>query len=123
MAIAFLVFALQVAVKAVGLNFRDVLNVLGMYPGDPGAPGADCAGVVMQVGQAVGQLSPGKQFMPTTDKLTSAPAGSAHATSLLGTLATAKVVHLTDVWWMLQATACLALHLGALATLCTLTPD
>ena len=32
-------------VKAVGLNFRDVLNVLGMYPGDPGAPGGDCAGV------------------------------------------------------------------------------
>ena len=33
-------------VKAVGLNFRDVLNVLGMYPGDPGPPGGDCAGVV-----------------------------------------------------------------------------
>ena len=28
-----------VAVTAVGLNFRDVLNVLGMYPGDPGKPG------------------------------------------------------------------------------------
>jgi len=28
-----------VAVRAVGLNFRDVLNVLGMYPGDPGDPG------------------------------------------------------------------------------------
>ncbi|GAB4814935.1 hypothetical protein N2152v2_001981 [Parachlorella kessleri] len=35
---------IKVAVKAVGLNFRDVLNVLGMYPGDPGAPGSDCAG-------------------------------------------------------------------------------
>ena len=32
-------------VKAVGLNFRDVLNVLGMYPGDPGPPGGDCAGI------------------------------------------------------------------------------
>ena len=30
-----------VAVGAVGLNFRDVLNVLGMYPGDPGAPGSN----------------------------------------------------------------------------------
>ena len=29
----------QVAVSAVGLNFRDVLNVLDMYPGDPGLPG------------------------------------------------------------------------------------
>ncbi len=28
-----------VEVSAVGLNFRDVLNVLGMYPGDPGPPG------------------------------------------------------------------------------------
>jgi len=33
-----------VAVRAVGLNFRDVLNVLGMYPGDPGDPGSDFAG-------------------------------------------------------------------------------
>ena len=33
-----------VSVRAVGLNFRDVLNVLGMYPGDPGDPGVhqDC---------------------------------------------------------------------------------
>jgi len=35
-----------VRVMAVGINFRDVLNVLGMYPGDPGAPGADFAGFV-----------------------------------------------------------------------------
>eukprot|EP00878_Enallax_costatus_P032620 GHUV01035866.1.p1 GENE.GHUV01035866.1~~GHUV01035866.1.p1 ORF type:complete len:548 (-),score=177.63 GHUV01035866.1:22-1665(-) len=35
------------SVKAVGINFRDVLNVLGMYPGDPGAPGSDVAGVVV----------------------------------------------------------------------------
>ena len=35
-----------VHVHAVGLNFRDVLNVLGEYPGDPGSPGGDSAGVV-----------------------------------------------------------------------------
>jgi len=40
-------------VHAVGVNFRDVLNVLGMYPGDPGAPGADCAGVVIAIGKGV----------------------------------------------------------------------
>jgi hypothetical protein len=39
-----------VAVRAVGINFRDVLNVLGMYPGDPGPPGGDCAGVVVAAG-------------------------------------------------------------------------
>ena len=47
-------------VHAVGVNFRDVLNVLGMYPGDPGAPGADCAGVVVAVGSAVQQLHTGQ---------------------------------------------------------------
>lgn len=41
---------LQVSVRAVGLNFRDVLNILGMYPGEPGEPGGDCAGVVAAVG-------------------------------------------------------------------------
>ena len=46
-------------VHAVGVNFRDVLNVLGMYPGDPGAPGADCAGVVIAVGSAVRGLRTG----------------------------------------------------------------
>ncbi len=40
-------------VHAVGVNFRDVLNVLGMYPGDPGAPGADCAGVIIAIGKGV----------------------------------------------------------------------
>jgi NADPH:quinone reductase-like Zn-dependent oxidoreductase/3-oxoacyl-(acyl-carrier-protein) synthase len=35
------------AVHAVGLNFRDVLNVLGEYPGDPGPPGSDSCGTVM----------------------------------------------------------------------------
>ncbi len=48
-----------VEVQAVGVNFRDVLNVLGMYPGDPGAPGADCAGVVTAVGAGVANLQPG----------------------------------------------------------------
>jgi NADPH:quinone reductase-like Zn-dependent oxidoreductase len=27
------------------VNFRDVLNVLGACPADPGPPGADCAGI------------------------------------------------------------------------------
>ena len=49
-----------VAVKAVGINFRDVLNVLGMYPGDPGPPGGDCAGVVVKVGKGVTGFIEGK---------------------------------------------------------------
>ena len=45
-----------------GVNFRDVLNVLGMYPGDPGAPGSDCSGVVVAgpgAGRAVFGLAVG----------------------------------------------------------------
>ncbi len=47
----------QVAVRAVGLNFRDVLNCLGMYPGDPGPPGGDCAGTVLAVGPGLGTIA------------------------------------------------------------------
>ena len=39
------------AVRAVGLNFRDVLNILGMYPGNPGPPGGDCSGIVSEIGR------------------------------------------------------------------------
>jgi myxalamid-type polyketide synthase MxaB len=43
----------QVAVRAAGLNFRDVLNVLGAYPGDAGQLGGEIAGVVTGVGSEV----------------------------------------------------------------------
>ena len=33
--------------------------MLGMYPGDPGAPGGDCAGVVVSSGLGVTHLLPG----------------------------------------------------------------
>eukprot|EP01054_Gregarina_sp_Poly1_P011131 Gregarina_sp_Poly_1__11130@NODE_8_length_24379_cov_62_925633_g7_i0_p1_GENE_NODE_8_length_24379_cov_62_925633_g7_i0NODE_8_length_24379_cov_62_925633_g7_i0_p1_ORF_typecomplete_len4339_score613_89ketoacylsynt/PF00109_26/1_7e74ketoacylsynt/PF00109_26/2_5e79AMPbinding/PF00501_28/8_1e82AMPbinding/PF00501_28/2_8e03Ketoacylsynt_C/PF02801_22/4_4e34Ketoacylsynt_C/PF02801_22/3_3e41PSDH/PF14765_6/7_3e34PSDH/PF14765_6/1e29Acyl_transf_1/PF00698_21/2_5e55KR/PF08659_10/2_2e47KAsynt_C_assoc/PF16197_5/3_7e10KAsyn len=42
----------ELAVLSVGLNFRDVLNVMDLYPGDPGAPGADCAGIITRAGHA-----------------------------------------------------------------------
>ena len=43
----------QVRIEAAGLNFRDVLNVLGLYPGDPGPIGGDLCGVVTEVGSEV----------------------------------------------------------------------
>lgn len=49
----------QVRVEAAGLNFRDVLNVLGLYPGDPGPIGGDFAGVVTQLGGGVTGLDVG----------------------------------------------------------------
>jgi hypothetical protein len=45
-----------VAVRAVGINFRDLLNVLGMYPGDAGNPGSDCSGVVVRSTSGSGHL-------------------------------------------------------------------
>jgi acyl transferase domain-containing protein len=49
----------EIAVEATGLNFKDVLNVLGMYRGDPGPLGGECAGRVAAVGAGVAQLRPG----------------------------------------------------------------
>ena len=43
----------QIRVEAAGLNFRDVLNVLGLYPGDPGPIGGDFSGIVTQLGSGV----------------------------------------------------------------------
>ena len=43
----------EIRVHATGLNFRDVLNALGTYPGDAGALGSECAGVVTAVGGGV----------------------------------------------------------------------
>ncbi|HKV20589.1 MAG TPA: SDR family NAD(P)-dependent oxidoreductase, partial [Mycobacterium sp.] len=51
----------QVAVEAAGLNFRDVLNVLGLYPGDPGPVGGDFAGTVTQLGEGVTGLEIGQR--------------------------------------------------------------
>ena len=49
----------QVSIKAVGINFRDVLNILGMYPGDPGPPGSDCAGIIVATGSSVSHFKHG----------------------------------------------------------------
>jgi len=51
----------QVRVEAAGLNFRDVLNVLGLYPGDPGPIGGDFAGTVTQLGEGVTGLEIGQR--------------------------------------------------------------
>ncbi|MEO8804851.1 MAG: type I polyketide synthase, partial [Burkholderiaceae bacterium] len=50
---------IEISVEATGLNFKDVLNVLGMYPGDPGPLGGECAGRVSAVGPGVTHLRVG----------------------------------------------------------------
>ncbi|MER6128433.1 beta-ketoacyl synthase N-terminal-like domain-containing protein, partial [Streptomyces sp. NPDC001795] len=49
----------RVAVRAAGVNFRDVLNALGMYPGDARDFGLEGAGVVTEVGPGVSGLAVG----------------------------------------------------------------
>jgi acyl transferase domain-containing protein len=53
----------EIAIEASGLNFKDVLNVLGMYPGDPGPLGGECAGRVTAVGPGVVRLRVGDAVM------------------------------------------------------------
>ncbi|MFF2411950.1 SDR family NAD(P)-dependent oxidoreductase, partial [Streptomyces sp. NPDC058092] len=52
----------RIGVRAAGLNFRDVLIALGMYPGE--APlGSEAAGVILEVGSGVTDLAPGDRVM------------------------------------------------------------
>ncbi|MFF8961061.1 SDR family NAD(P)-dependent oxidoreductase, partial [Streptomyces sp. NPDC014894] len=53
----------RVAVRAAGLNFRDVLNALGMYPGDAGLMGSEGAGTVLETGPGVTDLAPGDRVL------------------------------------------------------------
>ena len=53
----------EIRVQATGLNFRDVLCALGMYPGKIGALGAECAGVVTRAGDGVEGIEPGDKVM------------------------------------------------------------
>ena len=50
----------RIAVRAAGLNFRDVLMALGLYPGET-VLGGEGAGVVLETGPGVTDLAPGDQ--------------------------------------------------------------
>lgn len=53
----------RVAVAAVGVNFRDVVAALGMYPGQAPPLGAEGAGVVLETGPEVTDLAVGDAVM------------------------------------------------------------
>ena len=54
---------IEVEVEASALNFRDVLNVLGMYPGDPGPLGLEFCGRVVRIGDSVEGVRAGDRVM------------------------------------------------------------
>ena len=51
----------EVEVISSGLNFRDVMNVLGVYPGDAGPLGGECVGKVVRVGSDVQEFKIGQK--------------------------------------------------------------
>ena len=57
---------IEIEVQASGLNFRDVLNALGAYPGEAGPIGSECAGVVVAVGEGVTRFNVGDSVLAMT---------------------------------------------------------
>jgi acyl transferase domain-containing protein/acyl carrier protein len=54
---------IELDVEATGLNFRDVLNAIGMSPGAPMPLGGECAGRVRRVGANVHHFAAGSRVM------------------------------------------------------------
>jgi NADPH:quinone reductase-like Zn-dependent oxidoreductase/acyl carrier protein len=52
-----------IRVRATSLNFRDVLNALGMYPGDAGPLGDECAGTIVATGTGVQDYAAGDEVV------------------------------------------------------------
>ena len=67
----------EIRVEATGLNFRDVLNALGMYPGDAGPAGQRVRrATVVAVGAGVETLAVGDEVMGIGSRQLRAPTWS-----------------------------------------------
>ena len=56
----------EIEVAAAGLNFRDLMKVLGIYPlreGEPANFGDECSGRIVRVGRGVRKFKPGDRVM------------------------------------------------------------
>ena len=53
----------RIQVLAAGLNFRDVLLALGMYPGANLPLGAECAGIITEIGATVSEFKVGDRVL------------------------------------------------------------
>ncbi|MEH1901397.1 MAG: SDR family NAD(P)-dependent oxidoreductase [Nostoc sp.] len=58
---------IEIQVQAAGLNFRDLMNVLGLYPGEAGLLGLECAGKVVAVGEGVANFQVGDGVIAMID--------------------------------------------------------
>ncbi|HLJ24240.1 MAG TPA: SDR family NAD(P)-dependent oxidoreductase [Candidatus Acidoferrales bacterium] len=57
----------EIRVSSAGLNFRDVMNAAGVYPGGPIPFGAECAGTISAVGSGVTDLKLGDEVIAVTN--------------------------------------------------------
>ena len=53
----------EIRVNSAGLNFRDVMNAAGVYPGGPIPFGAECAGTIAAVGDGAADFRVGDEVM------------------------------------------------------------
>ncbi len=53
----------EIRVNAAGLNFRDVMNAAGVYPGGPIPFGAECSGTISAVGAEVTDMKVGDEVI------------------------------------------------------------
>lgn len=53
----------EIRVLAAGLNFRDVMNAAGVYPGGPIPFGAECSGTISAVGSGVTDMKAGDEVI------------------------------------------------------------
>ena len=53
----------EIEVYAAGLNYRDVLNAMGVYPGEPIPLGAECSGRIARVGEGVEGFQVGDEVL------------------------------------------------------------
>ena len=53
----------EIRVNTAGLNFRDVMNAAGVYPGGPIPFGAECAGTITALGEGVQDLHAGDEVI------------------------------------------------------------
>lgn len=58
----------EIEVKATGVNFRDVMVALDLYPDATKFLGLECAGIVTKVGNQVSNFKVGDQFMAIADQ-------------------------------------------------------
>jgi NADPH:quinone reductase-like Zn-dependent oxidoreductase/malonyl CoA-acyl carrier protein transacylase/NAD(P)-dependent dehydrogenase (short-subunit alcohol dehydrogenase family)/acyl carrier protein len=92
----------RVAVRAAGLNFRDVLIALGIYPGD--APlGSEAAGVVLELGPGVEGFAPGDRVMGLIGDSFGTVAVTDHRT----------LVHIPQGWSFVEAASVPAVFMTA----------